>query len=136
MKRNFWLRGRENQQRFYQLKIRIKTNLLGTLLALLTAAILVLPLALMIIQFLLVYGFSRRFFYLYLVIVWLGLLFFNGLVNYLIVIYSKSLERENSELQQIEAKFVFYYQCFNFVFAVVALIGIVFFAFQIFGGYR
>jgi hypothetical protein len=134
--KNFWLRGREHQQRFYSLKIRTRTNLLGTVLALLTAALLVLPIALMVIQFLFIYGFSRSFFYLYLIIVWLGIMFFNGLVNYFNVRYAKSLERDNAELQQIEARFVFYYQCLNFVFAVVALVIVIFFAFQFFGGNR
>jgi hypothetical protein len=133
-KKNFWLRGRNNQLRFNKIKMNIKTDILVTLYGLFSALIILLPLGLLIFQFLMVFGYSKPLFYFYLFVIWLAVLLFNGLLNYLIVFYSKLIDKENKDLQEIEVKYVFLYQCLNIGFAIISLIIIVVFGLTFFGG--
>ena len=87
-----------------------------------------------LIQFLFVYGYNRTVQFVFIAIIWICINVFNGILNYLSIRFSKSLEKDNQELQSIEEKYVFYYQLLNPVFAGLSLIIILFFAYQIMGG--
>jgi hypothetical protein len=129
-----WKKAKQTQLDFYNLKISSKTNILGTILALLGSVLIILPLALILIQTIFIYGYHRSILFICLFFIWVGIMLFNGILNYLTIRFSKSLERNNPGLQALEEKHVFYYQCLNPIIAVISLILIIFFAYQI-GGF-
>lgn len=128
-----WLKGREEQRKFYGVKLGTKTNILSTLTAVLVTLILFLPLVMVFYQFIFIYGYERLVIFFYIIFVWIGVMCFNAVLNYLSVRFAKALEKQNEALQAIEEKYVVVYQLLNPGFAFAALAFIVFIAFQLGG---
>lgn len=133
---NFWEKGKSEQRRFYNVKLGSKDSIISSLFSLLITGIVFLPLGLVLFQFIFIYGYNRTILYIYLIFVWIGVLGFNALMNYLAVRFAKAMDKNNNELQSIDEKYIFYYQLFNPAFAFVALAFILFIAFLLTGGFR
>ncbi len=135
-KPNFWIRGKLENKKFYEIKLTWKTNVLTFVLGLVLAVIVVLPLVFMIYQYLFIFGYNLKIFFLYLTIIWIVLMIFNGLSNYFTVKFAQSANKDIVNLQAIKAGEIFFYQIFNFGFGVISLLLILFFGFNILGAIK
>jgi len=124
-KRNFWSRGKQETKNFYELDLSPGINTKSFIFGLLIAAIIILPLGLIIFQYLIIYGYLGVFKF-YLLFIWLGLLLFNGLSNYFTVKIAQSYDVNNRRLQGINAKYVFLYNCLSIGFAIFTIFLIIF----------
>jgi hypothetical protein len=125
--------GKTELRKYYSIRLKTSTNFISFFLGFLIAVVIVLPIALMLAQGLMLYGYNTIYAIIFMLLIWLGLLLFNGISNYLTVVISKSLEKDLLELQKIKAKPIFFYQVSNFGFAIFSLIIIIFVAIQIIG---
>jgi magnesium-transporting ATPase (P-type) len=130
---NFWLRGRRETKKFYEIRLNRSTSFSTFIFGFLIAALLIFPIGLLIYQFLAIYGYNLSIFGVYLILIWLTLMLFNGLSNYLTVKIAQSSAKEIRNLQEIEAEYIFWYQLLNIGFGLFSLIIIVFSAIQILG---
>ncbi|MDD3106881.1 MAG: hypothetical protein PHP65_03660 [Bacilli bacterium] len=130
---NFWLRGRRETKKFYEIRLNRSTSFSTFIFGFLIAALLIFPIGLLIYQFLAIYGYNLSIFGVYLILIWLTLMLFNGLSNYLTVKIAQSSAKEMRNLQEIEAEYIFWYQLLNIGFGLFSLIIIVFSAIQILG---
>lgn len=128
---NFWIRGKTEQRKFYDIKLKTKTNVITFIAGLLFGGILIFPFGLMLFQYIEVYGYDMSIFVLYLTIIWILMMVFNGLSNYFTVKVAQSYNKDMISLQQIKPKYIFFYQLLNFGFGLFSLFIIVFFGIQL-----
>lgn len=129
---NFWVRGKIEQRKFYEITLSTKTNIITFLFGLIAGALIILPFGLMVIQFLMIYGYDFSILTLYLTIIWVLIMLFNGLSNYFTVKLAQSYNKDMITLQAIKPKYIFFYQIFNFGFGFVSLFIIIFFGLRFF----
>ncbi|MGD9886824.1 MAG: hypothetical protein AB7T03_02530 [Bacilli bacterium] len=130
---NFWLRGKRETKKFYDIRLNRFTSVKTFVFGFLLAAIIILPIAILIYQFLVIFGYNLTIFGLYLTLIWIALMFFNGLSNYLTVKIAQASVKDMINLQAIEANYIFWYQLLNIGFGVFSLIIIVVSAIQVLG---
>ncbi|MGD9604571.1 MAG: hypothetical protein AB7V00_00265 [Bacilli bacterium] len=130
---NFWLRGRRETKKFYEIRLNRSTSFKTFIFGFLLATLIIMPFGLLIYQFLMIYGYDLTIFGLYLTLIWVALMFFNGLSNYLTVKIAQASAKEMLNLQEIETGYIFWYQLLNIGFGIFSLIIIVFSAIQILG---
>lgn len=130
---NFWIKGKLEQRKFYDIKLNRSTNIWTFILGLLLAVIIILPFGLMIYQYLIIYGYNLRIFIVYLLLIWIGLMFFNALSNYFTVKLAQSASKEMINLQQINANYIFWYQLLNIGFGLITLFLLIFFGINVIG---
>lgn len=133
---NFWVRGKREQKKFYDIRLSRSTSAKTFILGLIFAAVIIIPIGLMIFQYLTIYAYNIKSYAIFLVLIWIGLMFFNGFSNYFTVKLAQSLAKDVSNLQEIEAKYVFLYQLLNIGFGAFSLFIIIFFGIQFFGVIR
>lgn len=121
---NFWSLGKQETKKFYDIELSPSVNIKSFIIGLLLAAVLILPLGILIFQYLMIYGY-KGVFNIYLLFIWVGLLLFNGLSNYFSVKIAQAYDINNHLLQTIKGKYVFFYNCLNIGFAVFTFILIV-----------
>lgn len=124
---NFWVKGKLQQAKFYDIKLGLKTNIITFVAGFILGALMVLPFALMLLQFLMLNGYDLSIFVIYLTIIWILMMLFNGFSNYFTVKIAQAYNKDMLSLQEIETKYIFFYQIFNFGFGIVSLFLIVFF---------
>jgi len=122
---NFWTRGKRETKKFYQIELRGSVNIKSFIFGLLLAVAVILPGAIMLFQYLMIYGY-RGVFEFYLLLSWFGLLLFNGLSNYFTVKIAQAYEPDNARLQAISAKHVFLYNLLSIGFAILSLFILIF----------
>ncbi|HNZ50708.1 MAG TPA: hypothetical protein PK087_05100 [Bacilli bacterium] len=130
---NFWLRGKRETKKFYEIRLNRSTSIATFIFGFLLAAVIVLPIGILIYQFLVIFGYNLAVFGLYLTLIWLALMFFNGLSNYLTVKIAQASVKDMLNLQAIEAGYIFWYQLLNIGFGLFSLIIIIISAIQILG---
>lgn len=130
---NFWMRGKLEQKKFYDIQLKRSTNIITFLLGLIFGALLLLPFGLMVFQYLMIYGYDMSIFVLYLTIIWVLIMIFNGLSNYFTVKLAQAYNKDMVNLQAIKPKYIFFYQIFNFGFGFISLLIIVFFGLRLIG---
>jgi hypothetical protein len=130
---NFWIRGKRETKKFYEINLNRSTNFKTFAFGFLLAALIVFPIGLMIYQFLMIYGYNLSIFGVYLTLIWVALMFFNGLSNYLTVKMAQAAAKDIVNLQAIDAGDIFLYQILNPGFGIVILIIIVVGAVQALG---
>lgn len=133
---NFWIRGRRENKKFYEINLKRITELKTFVFGLLLSSLLILPIGLMLYQYIVIYGYDAGSFGIYLTVVWIAIMLFNGLSNYITVKICQSLVKDMDNLQKIEAGYIFLYQILNPIFGLVTLIIIVFGAISILGAIR
>ncbi|MGB4696051.1 MAG: hypothetical protein WBK54_01005 [Bacilli bacterium] len=126
-----WKKGREEQRKFYGVKLGSKQSIISTLASLFLSFLVFLPLAMVLYQFVFIYGYERQLVYVFIVLVWISLQGFNALMNYWAVRFAKVLDKNNEALQSIEEKHVIIYQFLNPGFAFASLAFILFIAYQL-----
>lgn len=130
---NFWIKGKLEQRKFYEIKLKRSTNIGTFIFGLLLAVIIILPFGLMIYQYLIIYGYNLRIFIAYLLLIWLGLMLFNALSNYFTVKLAQAASKEMINLQEINANYIFWYQLLNIGFGLITLFLLVFFGINVLG---
>lgn len=130
---NFWLRGKRETKKFYDIRLNRSTSVKTFVFGFLMATIIILPIAILIYQFLVIFGYNLTIFGLYLTLIWVALMFFNGLSNYLTVKIAQASVKDMMNLQEIEANYIFWYQLLNIGFGLFSLIIIVVSAIQVLG---
>ncbi|MCK9537008.1 MAG: hypothetical protein M0R05_05470 [Bacilli bacterium] len=128
---NFWVRGKRETKNFYAIELLPGVNIKSFLFGLLVAAVLILPLGIMIFQYLIIYGYLGVF-RIYLLLIWVSLLLFNGLSNYFTVKIAQVYDPNNHRLQSVNAKYVFFYNCLSIGFAIFTLLVIIFLGLVVF----
>jgi len=130
---NFWARGKREQKKFYDIKLNRSTNIKTFIFGFLISLIIMFPFAYMIYQYLIIFGYNRSIFGVYLAFFWVALMIFNGLSNYLTVKMAQSSAKDIINLQAIEARYILIYQMLNIGFGMFSLIIIIIFGVQIIG---
>ncbi|MFY9422788.1 MAG: hypothetical protein WAP91_07290, partial [Bacilli bacterium] len=74
-----WKKGREEQRKFYGVKLGSKQSIISTLASLFLSFLVFLPLAMVLYQFVFIYGYERQLVYVFIVLVWISLQGFNAL---------------------------------------------------------
>lgn len=128
---NFWVRGKQDQMKFYDIKLNRKTNIITFLFGLISGALLLLPFGIMIYQYLLIYSYTITAFPLYITIVWILIMIFNGISNYMTVKLAQVYNKDMQNLQEIDAKNIFWYQIFNPGFAFISFLLIILFGLRL-----
>lgn len=123
---NFWIIGRNEQKKFYDIKLTTKTNIITFIGGLLLGAIIILPFGLMVFQYIQIYNYKAIFSF-YILLIWILLMLFNGLSNYFTLKLAQAYNKDMDSLQEIKAKYIFYYQILNIGFGIFSLIVIIFF---------
>lgn len=122
-----WKKGKLEHNKFYDIKLNRKTNFITFTFGLITGAVLLLPLFLLLFQFLKVYGYDNTFFLLFIILIWILIMLFNGLSNYFTVKLAQAYNKDMINLQAIKPKYIFLYQTLNIGFALASLFIIVLF---------
>lgn len=130
---NFWQRGKSEQSKFYDIKLKTKTSVITFIFGLLLGAVIILPFGIMMLQYLVMFGYDLSIFVFYLTIIWVLMMAFNGLSNYFTVKLAQAYNKDMINLQDIKPKYIFFYQIFNFGFGLVSLFVIVFFGVRLIG---
>lgn len=130
----FWKKGRLEQKRFYSIKLKLSTNIITFVFGLLTAALILLPLILLIIQSLKIYSYNGKILIPYFTFLWILLAVFNGLSNYFTVKLAQSMNKDMISMQEIKTKFIFFYQVLNPGFALATIFIIGFIMLKVLGG--
>jgi|SRR5690554_2994681 len=128
---NFWVRGKRETKNFYAIQLHPAINIKSFIFGLLFAAVIIVPFGIMVFQYLMIYAYLGAF-RIYLLIIWLGLLLFNGLSNYFTVKIAQAYDVDNHRLQAINAKYIFLYNCLNIGFAIFTLFIIIFLGLAVF----
>jgi len=125
---NFWVRGKIDQHKFYDIKLKTKTNFITFLFGLIVGGLLVLPFCLLVYQYFYLYRYNMSSLPLYFTLFWIIIMFFNAISNYLTVKLAQAYNKDMENLQELSAKHIFLYQLFNFKFGIVVLLFILLFA--------
>ncbi|MFA7434751.1 MAG: hypothetical protein WC006_00115 [Bacilli bacterium] len=128
---NFWIRGKLEQRKFYDIKLNTKTSIITFIAGLLFGAVIILPFGLMLFQFIMIFGYNLSIFVLYLTIIWILMMLFNGFSNYFTVKLAQAYNKDMNTLQELEPRYIFFYQILNFGFGLFSLFIIVFFGIQL-----
>lgn len=130
---NFWLRGKIEQRKFNDINLNKKTNILTFIFGLLMGALILLPFGIMLLQHIIIFGYDLSIFVLYLTIIWILMMIFNGLSNYFTVKLAQAYNKDMINLQDITPKYIFFYQILNFGFGLFSLFIIVFVGIRLIG---
>lgn len=130
---NFWSRGRWEQKRFYDIRMNRSTNIMSFVFGLLLGTIIIAPFGLMIFEYIMIYGYDYHVFTFYLLLVWIALMLFNGLSNYFTVKLAQAKDKDIRNLQEIQPRYIFFYQCLNIGFGLFTLVLIVIFGMKMLG---
>lgn len=127
--KSYWRTGKEQYREFCEIKLKKGTTAKSIFLGLILTAILVIPFAIFVFQFVDLYWFNTpNIMYLFLGIAFALFMVCNGLSNYISVKAVKLLEKDMDNLQNIDEKAVFYYQFLNPWFALFILVILIYFA--------
>lgn len=120
-KTNIWSFGKSEYKRFLDIKVSKKTSILSYLYGILLTAIPLLPIAWLMFEIVEVLWYRSNTVYIFLTIAWVLFMFANGLSNYISVRLLKIKEKDMDNMQTIDEKAIFVYQCFNIGFGVFVL---------------
>lgn len=125
VKQNIWKRGKEANKKFYELELRGMKSTLSFLLGIAITLIVGLPIILVIYQLFETYGYHPNILYIVFFVAWSALMVFNGFSNYITVLLTKNYFPHSPQLQSLDAKAIWFYQTFNYSFAITVIILIV-----------
>lgn len=120
-KTNIWSFGKSEYKRFLDIKVSKKTSILSYLYGILLTAIPLLPIAWLMFEIVEVLWYRSNTVYIFLTIAWVLFMFANGLSNYISIRLLKIKEKDMDNMQTIDEKAIFVYQCFNIGFGVFVL---------------
>ena len=118
-KKSFWRIGKEHYRAFCELKLKRSTNFKSIFFGLLLTAVLVVPLAVFVFQFIEVYWYNNpQTMFIFLSIAFALFMACNGLSNYITVKAVKLVETDMENLQELDEWAIFFYQFLNPWFAL------------------
>ncbi len=127
--KSYWKTGKDEYREFCEIKLKKGTTTKSIFFGLLLTAILVIPLAVFVFQFVDLYWFySPDAMYLFLGFAFALFMVCNGLSNYISVKAVKLIQQDMSNIQKIDEKAIFYYQFLNPWFALFILFILIYFA--------
>ena len=127
IKKSFWRIGKEDNKKFNRIKLGRKTGVLTFLLGILFTAILVLPIAIFTFEAVELYWYNEKTMVIFLAIAWGLLMLCNGFSNYVTVKMAKAINRDMSDLQEVNEFAIFFYQSTNIGFGLFILAVLIFF---------
>ena len=130
-KKSLWRLGKENNKAYLNLNLKKSTSTKTMFFGMLIAAIVILPISIIIFQFIELYWYHRpNTMFLFLGIAFALLMFANGLSNYVTIKATQLILPDMDNLQEIDAVSVFFYQFLNPWFALFITIVLIFFGVQ------
>lgn len=121
-KPNLWKKGKRQQKIFYDINLKRSTSMKTFIFGLLITAIIALPFALALYQYLDVYKWNVQAFRIFLLIAWVLILLVNGLSNFFTVKLAKAYNPEMDNLMELDEYAILFYQTLNPGFAIFVLI--------------
>jgi phosphatidylglycerophosphatase A len=110
---SLWKKGKQDIKKYYEVKLKKSTSIKTFLFGILLTVILILPIALLLLQFFKAYIYNLNI-VLFVVILALVLLWFcNGLSNYFTIKLTKIYFKEDNKLQGIDEVAVLFYETLN-----------------------
>lgn len=130
-KKSLWRLGKENNKAYLNLNLKKGTSMKTLFFGMLLAGLLILPMAIIVFQFVELYWYHRpNTMYLFLGIAFALLMFANGLSNYITIRATQLCIKDMDNLQEIDAFSVFFYQFLNPWFALFVSVILIFFGVQ------
>lgn len=130
-KKSLWRLGKEQNKEFVNLKLKRWTSTKTLLFGILIAAIIILPVSIIIFQFIELYWYHHpNVMYLFLGFAFALLMLANAISNYVTVKCTKLILPDMENLQEIDAFSIFFYQFLNPWFALFVSIVLVWFGVQ------
>lgn len=133
-KKGIWRTGKEESKRFLNIPIGKKKEITSYIYGLLLAAAILAPFVLLAYQVFDLYKYSLSIIVAFLVFVWVALILFSALSNWITVLIVKAWLPEDVEVQKTNTSAIFVYQLLNPGFAAFALIIIMIFVFAALNG--
>ena len=118
-KKSLWRLGKENNKAYLNLNLKKGTSMKTLFFGMLLAGLLILPIAIIVFQFVELYWYHRpNTMYLFLGIAFALLMFANGLSNYITIRATQLCIKDMDNLQEIDEYAIFYFQLTNIGFGL------------------
>ncbi len=127
IKKSFWKIGKEDSKKFNNISLGRKTGTVTFLLGILFTAGLVLPIAILVFEIVEIYWFNEKTMVIFLAIAWGLLMLCNGMSNYITVKMAKAINKDMTDLQEVNEYAVFFYQSTNIFYGLFLLAVLIFF---------
>lgn len=127
IKKSLWRIGKEDNKKFGKLKLSRKTNLLTFVVGIVLTAVLILPFAIFLFEVVELYWYNQKTMVIFLAIAWGMFMLANGLSNYISIKMAKAMNKDMTDLANINEFAVFFYQTTNIYFGIFILIVLIFF---------
>ena len=127
IKKSLWKIGKEDNKKFARLRFNRKTNILTFLIGLLFTAILLIPISVFVFEIVELYWYNQKTMVIFLAIAWGLLMLANGFSNYVTIKMTKAMNKDMTDLNEINEYAVFFYQTTNFWFGIFILAILIFF---------
>lgn len=129
IKQSLWKKGKAETKKFNRVKLSKKTNILTFFAGLVIAALIVFPLACLTFEIVELYWYNQKSMVIFLAIAWGLLMVANGFSNFYTVKICKIIEKDMTDLQEIDEYAILLYQTFNigfglFIFAILLYFGV------------
>ena len=118
LKESYHKYGKKQYKKFVEIKLKKKTNIVSFLLGILFTAIIVFPFAFLLFKIIELYWFKSSTVLIFLCIAWGLLMLCNGLSSYITVKIVQAYETDMTDIQQIDAKAIFFSQTLNIGFGI------------------
>lgn len=110
---SMWRIGKRDIKLFYEVKLKKSSNILSFIFGIILTIIVILPFALMLIQFYKAYLYNLEIRTFLIVVGWVLIWLCNGLSNYFTVVLAKKYYPESPKLMNIDEKAILFYETFN-----------------------
>jgi len=125
-KMGMWRYGKKQYKEFTNYHVKKSTFIKTTLFGIVLSLIILSPFIAILITLYKVFGYNPSLKILVFTLVWVLLLFYNGLNNYFTVQCTKRYISDDEKLQKFDAKAIMFYNILNPLFMVFSFIIIIF----------
>lgn len=129
---SLWKKGKNDIKKFYDVKFNKSTNVKTLIFGILLTAIIIIPFAIILVQFFQAYYYNLNTCLIIMLIGWVMLWICNGLSNYFSIKLAKLYYKESPKLQSVDEWAVLFYETLNpgfiiftFVVLIVLFLGII-----------
>ena len=129
IKKSLWKQGKEDSKKYNKIRLGRKVGLTSFFLGLVLTAIMVIPLACITFEVVELYWYNSRTMVIFLAIAWGLIMLCNGMSNYISVRIAKVMNKDMTNLQEINEFAILFYQSLNlgfglFIFGVLLFFGV------------
>lgn len=110
---SLWQKGKKEIKKFYDIKFKKSTNAKTLIYGILLTAVIIIPFAVLLVQFFQAYMYQLNVCLFLMLIGWIMLWICNGLSNYFSIKLAKLYYKESPKLQEIDEIAVFFYETLN-----------------------